>query len=110
LEAKVDGRSDETASGLADLDVLLTAAFFRYGADVSSGRLRPDEVQKDWHAKPPEIDLVAALDAALAKNGLEKLLADLPPPHPGYARLRESLQRLRDIDAKGGWPRGADGP
>jgi len=89
---------------LADFDLLATTAFFRYASDLATGRVHPDEVQQDWHTHPPEVDIAAALDEALAKTDLPGLLALLPPPHPGYARLREALGALREIDAAGGWP------
>jgi murein L,D-transpeptidase YcbB/YkuD len=97
-------RDPNAASRLADFDLLATTSFFRYAADLSTGRVHPDEVQKDWRTSPPEIDVAAALDQALAKTDLPGLLATLPPPHPGYQRLREALGTLREIDAAGGWP------
>ena len=106
-----EGGSDERAAAtLADFDLLLTTAFFRYASDVSTGRVHPDEVQKDWHTNPPELDLAKALDEALARNNLATLLESLPPPHPGYARLRQSLRNLREVEAAGGWPTIPPGP
>jgi murein L,D-transpeptidase YcbB/YkuD len=89
------GDADTRAAHLADFDLLATAAFFRYASDVSTGRVHPDEVDKNWHTNPPELDLAKALDDALAANMLPKLIESLPPPHPGYARLREALAKLR---------------
>jgi murein L,D-transpeptidase YcbB/YkuD len=97
-------KGERAAARLADFDLLATTAFFRYASDLSTGRVHPDEIQQDWHTNAPELDLVAALDEALAKTDLPGLLASLPPPHPGYARLREALGSLREIDAAGGWP------
>lgn len=95
---------------LTDFDLRATAALLRYAADVSSGRVHPGEVQSDWHLKPPEIDVEAALDQALERDDLETVLASLPPPDPGYARLRDALRELRRIEALGGWPSIPDGP
>ena len=112
LEAQLGkgGLDDAAVLRLADFDVLMTAAFFRYGADVSTGRFHPDEVEEDWHTNPPELDLVAALDDALARGDLTELLDGLPPPHPGYERLRQGLATLREMDAAGGWPTIPSGP
>jgi murein L,D-transpeptidase YcbB/YkuD len=101
-------KSDE--AGLADFDLLATALFLRYAADLATGRLHPDEVQGAWHTNPPEIDFVAAFGKALEEDGLERFLEALPPPHAGYARLRDALKDLREIAAAGGWPALAEGP
>ena len=97
-------KGERAASRLADFDLLATTAFFRYASDLTTGRVHPDEVEKDWRANPPEIDVARALDEAIAQSQFPKLLASLPPPHPGYARLRDALNTLREIDAAGGWP------
>jgi len=95
---------------LADFDLLMTAAFFRYASDLSTGRVHPDEIRNDWHMKGPELAPLTRLDQALADDKLAALLATLPPPHPGYARLCVALKRLREIEAAGGWPLVPDGP
>src|SRR5262245_5651057 len=106
LESEIhDAPKDpQAAARLADFDLLATTSFFRYASDLSTGRVHPDEVQKDWRTNPPEIDVTAALDQALAKTDLPGLLSTLPPQHRGYQRLREALGTLREIDAAGGWP------
>jgi murein L,D-transpeptidase YcbB/YkuD len=104
LEARVRKESgDEQADRLADLDVLLTASFLRYASDLSSGRTRPDVVDGEWQSKPPDIDLVAALDRAVERDDVSGVLETLPPPYPGYERLRDALKSLRMTEAQGGW-------
>jgi murein L,D-transpeptidase YcbB/YkuD len=82
----------------------MTAAFFRYASDLSTGRVHPDEIRNDWHTNPPELDPLTKLDEALEGGNLTELLEALPPPHAGYARLREALRGLRQVEAAGGWP------
>lgn len=89
---------------LADFDLLMTAAFFRYASDLSTGRLHPDEIQAGWSTAPAEIDFVAALDRAVDGDDLSKLLEALPPPHAGYAHLRSAMKELRVAAAAGEWP------
>lgn len=101
---------DAGVSRLADFDLLVTATFLRYASDLSTGRVHPHEVESHWHTNPPELDFVAALEQALEKDDLGPLLAALPPPHAGYARLREALKALREVAATGGWPVIPDGP
>jgi murein L,D-transpeptidase YcbB/YkuD len=112
LAGRIDERSPDgaLASRLADFDLLATAAFFQYASDLSTGRVHPGDVHDGWHTSPSELDLVGALDRALAGEDLLELLEALPPPHAGYARLREALQALHDAEAAGGWSTVPDGP
>ena len=100
----------DSVADWADFDLLMTTAFFRYASDLSTGRLHPDEIRSEWHTEPPEPDLPVSLDRALQEGSLEKLLERLPPPHPGYARLREGLMDLRSVEDAGGWPVVPEGP
>lgn len=109
LEARIDeGSVDETQ--LADFDVLMTASFFRYASDVSTGRVHPEEVRGEWHANASTLDLVDSLNRVLEGEDLAAVLESLPPPHAGYARLLEALKTLRDIETQGGWPVVSNGP
>ncbi|HEV8337987.1 MAG TPA: L,D-transpeptidase family protein [Candidatus Polarisedimenticolia bacterium] len=101
---------ESAASGLADFDLLMTSSFFRYASDLSTGRVHPDEIRSDWHTNPPELDVLAMLGRALRTDKLPELLESLPPPHAGYARLRDELRGLREIKAAGGWPVVPAGP
>ena len=101
---------DAAVARLADFDLLMTAGFFRYASDLSTGRVHPDEIRNDWHTNPPELDPLTKLDQALEDDNLAGLLEALPPPHAGYARLREALKRLREVETAGGWPTIPGGP
>lgn len=94
---------------LGQLDTLLTTVFFKYGSDVSRGRINPTTVDALWTAAPRTLDLVRLLDSGLASARLAAVLRTLPPPQPGYARLRGALARYRAIVARGGWPSVSDG-
>ena len=95
---------DAAVARLADFDLLMTAAFFRYASDLSTGRVHPDEIRNDWHTNLPDLDPLTKLDRALEGGNLPQLLEALPPPHAGYARLRAALRGLREVEAAGGWP------
>ena len=95
---------DAAVARLADFDLLMTAAFFRYASDLSTGRVHPDEIRNDWHTNPPELDPLTKLGEALKGDKLTELLEALPPSHAGYARLRDALRGLREVEAAGGWP------
>jgi murein L,D-transpeptidase YcbB/YkuD len=90
---------------VADLDLLLTDAFFLYGAHVSAGKTNLDAMEAQWFEKRQKTDLVQVLEKALDSRHLDDTLQALPPRHPGYVSLRDALARYRDLAATGGWPR-----
>lgn len=95
---------------LADLDFLLTDAFFRYGADVSLGQVNLDSLEEKWFTKNDETDLVPSLHAAISAARIADTIRSLPPQQAGYVRLRDALARYRDIATRGGWPTIPAGP
>jgi murein L,D-transpeptidase YcbB/YkuD len=88
----------------AQYDVTLTTSFLRYASDVHNGRFAPKDVYKDVILPPQDFDVAAALTEALARNSLDAMLADLPPPQLGYRGLVDALARYRAIASQGGWP------
>src|SRR5579875_2512965 len=93
-----------TAKAAAALDLLLTDAFLRYAHDLRIGRISPKDVDDEISLPAQHFDAAAALAVALAHDDLAQLLAELPPPEPDYARLKDALRRYRAIAAAGGWP------
>lgn len=103
---------DELAQGLrvsrrTDLDTLDSAAMVRAALDharaVHSGRLMPEDFQKDWGIRPPAYDPLPAFADAVARDRLSGWLRALPP-YQGYDTLVAGLARYRAIVDKGGWP------
>ncbi len=88
----------------ADYDVALTTALFAYASDVRMGRVDPLRVYKDVNLPLKNFDLAEGFATALRHGSIEKFLAELPPPHPGYRWLVDALARYRGIAAHGGWP------
>ena len=80
-----------------DLDLLLTDAFFGYGHDLRSGRLRMEAKEMERPYGSDQIDLVLILQEALQSNSVREALLALRPPHPGYFRLMEGLSRYRNL-------------
>ena len=86
-----------------EIDVRATAAFLRYFAHLTGGRLDPRALQRLWTLKPEKPDLVATLTTAIRNDDLEAM-ERLRPQHPEYRELEKALARYRAIAAKGGWP------
>lgn len=102
------GRPD--AATLAELDLLLTDAFLAYGDHLADGRVDPVSLHPDWVPSRSGADLVGRLERALAEERVRGSLQDLRPPHEGYRRLRDALDRYRREASDGGWPVVPDGP
>jgi len=93
-----------------DLELLLTDAFFMYGAHISTGQIDPRKLHEVWFAHRSEIDLETRLQQAVEADQVGELLQSLQPTHAGYVALQKTLMSYRDIAAKGGWPVIPDGP
>ncbi|HEX6070118.1 MAG TPA: L,D-transpeptidase family protein [Longimicrobiaceae bacterium] len=87
----------------AELDILLTDAFLTLGTHLTRGRVEPTRIHAGWTLGPREVDVVAALEAALRGDGVERAVAALAPDDPEYAAVRGALRRYRDMAERGGW-------
>jgi murein L,D-transpeptidase YcbB/YkuD len=96
--------SQLSESAVAERDLTLTGNFLRYMRDMRNGRVEPQATYRSIELPPQPFDAVAALTDALADGDLESLIAELPPPHAQYARLKAELARYRELQARGGWP------
>jgi murein L,D-transpeptidase YcbB/YkuD len=97
------GAPTVTVETWADLDIMLTDAFFAYGTHVSKGRLDPGKSFYQWIPYNRSVDLVQALKEGLDRKDVERALRSLPPRYPAYGQLRTELANYRRIAADGGW-------
>jgi L,D-transpeptidase YcbB len=97
---------------LAALDAALTNVMLRYAANLSHGRVRPEELPSSFAADEPlsARDLSAELADAMYNGRLESFLQGLSPRHRQYRTLKETLRRYRRIQTDGGWPQIGKGP
>jgi murein L,D-transpeptidase YcbB/YkuD len=93
-----------------DLELLLTDAFFLYGAQITTGQINPRTLHEEWFAHRSEINLQSRLQQAVESNQVGELLQRLRPIHTGYGALQKALMSYWDIVAKGGWGVIPDGP
>jgi murein L,D-transpeptidase YcbB/YkuD len=87
----------------AELELLLTDAFFSYGFHLSEGIVEPDPTDFDWHIEKPKNNLLKILQASLQNEKLEDLVDILQPHHSGYLRLKSALLKYNNIKNSGGW-------
>src|SRR5262249_95189 len=100
----------KTLSSWVDLELLLTDAFFRYGAHVLTGQIDPRDLNEVGFAERSRVDLETTLQHASETDRVAELVQNLRPTHAGYAGLKKALASYRDIAARGGWPTIPDGP
>jgi len=95
------------------LDLLATDAYLQAMNDLHWGKLDPGRIDPNFNFSPTreereawQHDIASSVDSV----DIDDLFAQARPQHAAYSRLRGALQKLRDIDAAGGWPAIAEGP
>lgn len=101
----VDLGGDEPVDArvIADFEILLTDGFLTYGLHMLNGRVKPEDLESDWIAKPRAVNLLGALEAADSSGDLDAELLRFQPRQAAYAHLRRALERYRSIQREGGW-------
>jgi L,D-transpeptidase YcbB len=85
----------------AERDLLLSDAFLSYAAALARGAMPIADRYDDEDLRPAPVDVVAALDAALAAPGPEKAIEALAPSSPEYLAMRQAYATYRAV-AEGG--------
>lgn len=92
------------------LDLLLSAALYRYSHHVYSGRFNPLELDIDWHIEKKTLNAGNLFSFVASNQSIAELLDELPPQHSGYQLLKKELRRLRGLEHQGGWQNFEAGP
>lgn len=87
----------------AELDLLLSDAFFLLSCHLSSGCVNPVAVEAEWFSDNGVIDVIAVLEKGLQENTIKESLRNLIPREKMYHRLRQALANYRSIQSRGGW-------
>ena len=85
------------------LEMWLSAALYRYAHDRYSGWLGHTGSDPDWHIPNSVLDSRQLFSDVADNASITDILSRLSPLQQPYRRLREQLQRYRDIAAQGGW-------
>lgn len=88
---------------LARLDLALSAAFLRFGAQIHSGRLDPAAVDTSWFIHQRRTGLDSALAHALTQDDFGAMVNTLIPRRPQYVELLTALEQYRQYQEAGGW-------
>jgi murein L,D-transpeptidase YcbB/YkuD len=90
-----------TAEQLADVDILLSAAYVALGEDLMKGQIDPKTVNQAWHISGREEKVDSALFRSLRADELNRAIATMRPTDEGYDSLRVQLAHYRELSAKG---------
>ncbi len=86
------------------IDVALTATYFKYASDFYTGRLDPnDETNLEWNVKQNNIKLHKVLQTILKERESTYPYYEFEALHDGYVQLRSALQKYRALQKQGGW-------
>ncbi|MCA1665667.1 MAG: hypothetical protein LC659_15600, partial [Myxococcales bacterium] len=107
--AAVHDAKSPSAEQLAVADVLLSAAYVAHAQNLLVGQVDPRTVSQGWHIDPQKVDVDSALAQRLTLEPLDRAIAQLRPEDADYDSLRIQLDRYREINALGGWPRVPEG-
>lgn len=94
----------------ADLEILLSDAFFLFGSHLMGGRVNPETLHPDWVIAANSEKLLKELKTVSAPIQINTVFDRLRPPHPGYRELTALLRDYRTIANAGGWPALPEGP
>ena len=90
-----------TAEQLADVDVMLTAAYVAIGEDLMTGQVDPKEFNQAWHISQKEEKVDSALSRSLRAEELDRAIGQMRPTDEAYDSLRTQLAFYRAHATKG---------
>lgn len=102
--------ADQGPDTLLRLELGLSQALLKYTSDLRKGRLPSDRLEADLPPNGRVLAPVSLLESAAAAADLGGYLQRLRPDNPHYRRLREALDRYREIADAGEWPTLSGGP
>lgn len=89
---------------LAAFEVKLSNAAVLYGQHLRSGRVQPNNINKELVIYPDRLSAGTLLDRLAKAEVPATELATLSPQTDRYARLKNHLLNLKVQEADGGWP------
>ena len=81
------------AFAIAQSEMLLSDAYFKFGAHLNKGRFYPDSLLLEWNPKKLDTNWVSILLAGLNTGNLRNAFAELEPVHEGYKLLKDELKK-----------------
>lgn len=84
-------------STVVQYDILLTLNLQNYISNLSSGRIKPTDVYKDWDLKLNTFDVNKIIYEGIETNDLKTQIENSKPQHIIYKKLKNALRILREF-------------
>ena len=85
-------------------ELMFSAFFLVYAADLKVGRFVPNKIDPDLFLDRRTVDGPATLAAATTTQDLNEFFAVWEPQRREYRALKALLAHYRELEAAGGWP------
>lgn len=96
-------RNPETSTLRKNIDVLLSASYFKYARDMWKGKVDPNDEKLAWNIEKKKIKYGKTLDAILEDKSDENPFTKFEPTHEEYKKLKLALAKYNELDKNGGW-------
>lgn len=98
---KKSGQTNDFAE-LADLDLLMTDAYFKLASHLEMGKVDPSKLQSEWgiSRKPQNADYLSLLSGAIQSKEIRKSLEQLYPNFTIYRKGREVIRSMDELSKK----------
>lgn len=81
------------AFALAESEVLMSDAYYKFGAHLNKGRFYPDSLLLEWNPKKLDSNWVSFLKEGIRTKNLRAAFDSLEPKHEGYHFLKVELKK-----------------
>ncbi|MDI1322329.1 MAG: L,D-transpeptidase family protein [Algoriphagus sp.] len=91
--------SENDTEDLADLDLILSDAFFHLSSHLELGKVDPTKIDSNWEIirKSPKVNHPELLETALQSGSIRKSLESL---YPSFTMYRKGREVIRALDEK----------
>jgi murein L,D-transpeptidase YcbB/YkuD len=96
FESNKKNNSENTASDLADFDLLMSDAFFHLASHLELGKVDPTKFDSKWeiNRKAPKVNYIELMEVGLQSGSIRKSLESLYPSFTIYRKGREVIRAL----------------
>lgn len=78
---------------IAQSEILLSDAIYKFGAHLNKGRFYPDSLLLEWNPKKLDTNWVTIINQGIANKNLRAAYDSLEPKHEGYKFLKAELKK-----------------
>ena len=105
LASSIANTKNASIDEIAQLELILTDAFFLLSSHLASGKTDQKTIDPNWHAAKREFkfDWNTFIDSTLKIGKVNETLHQLTPNHQQYRNLKKALIAYKNYEKTGGW-------